>query len=116
MFFEVRNSITRPTEKMTSLSKEMLSRGFTTVRDTGGSNAYVAQATAEWLIPGPRVIQCGKALSQTVRPDVAKFESSLMSHREATEILDHRLNLLVVVVTNPVLDVLVMVFRKFCAP
>lgn len=45
---------------------EMLLRGFTTVRDTGGANAALAEAIDEWLIPGPRLIQCGKALSQTV--------------------------------------------------
>ena len=44
----------------------MLARGFTTVRDTGGANAFLAEAIEEWLIPGPRLIQCGKALSQTV--------------------------------------------------
>ena len=46
----------------------MLARGFTTVRDTGGANATLANAIDEWLIPGPRLIQCGKALSQTVPP------------------------------------------------
>ncbi len=46
---------------------EMLSRGFTTVRDAGGASAALAEAIDEWLIPGPRLIQCGKALSQTVR-------------------------------------------------
>ena len=44
----------------------MLSRGFTTVRDTGGASAEIANATEEWLIPGPRIVHCGKALSQTV--------------------------------------------------
>ncbi|CAK5278314.1 unnamed protein product, partial [Mycena citricolor] len=45
--------------------KEMLLRGFTTVRDTGGASKRVALAIEEGLFPGPRLIQCGKALSQT---------------------------------------------------
>jgi len=51
--------------RSTYVLKEMLSRGFTTVRDTGGASAELANATEEWLIPGPRIIPCGKALSQT---------------------------------------------------
>ena len=45
----------------------MLLRGFTTVRDTGGATTELAEAIEEWLIPGPRLIHCGKSLSQTVR-------------------------------------------------
>lgn len=43
----------------------MLLRGFTTVRDTGGASKPLAQAIEEGLIEGPRLFQCGKALSQT---------------------------------------------------
>jgi imidazolonepropionase-like amidohydrolase len=43
----------------------MLLRGFTTVRDTGGASKRIALAIEEGLIQGPRLIQCGKALSQT---------------------------------------------------
>ncbi|KAJ7241703.1 hypothetical protein B0H12DRAFT_1023969 [Mycena haematopus] len=45
--------------------KEMLLRGFTTVRDTGGASKRIALAIEEGLMQGPRLIQCGKALSQT---------------------------------------------------
>ncbi|KAI5450382.1 hypothetical protein NCC49_003164 [Naganishia albida] len=45
--------------------KEMLLRGFTTVRDTGGATKPLALAISEGLIAGPRLIQCGKAISQT---------------------------------------------------
>ncbi|GBE80737.1 Uncharacterized protein SCP_0304560 [Sparassis crispa] len=45
--------------------REMLLRGFTTVRDTGGASKVLADAVSEGLILGPRLIQCGKALSQT---------------------------------------------------
>jgi len=44
---------------------EMLGRGFTTVRDASGADFGVAQAQAESLIAGPRLLFCGKALSQT---------------------------------------------------
>lgn len=44
---------------------EMLERGFTTVRDTGGATKVLANAIEEGLITGPRLFQCGKALSQT---------------------------------------------------
>ncbi|KAJ7720797.1 hypothetical protein B0H16DRAFT_1738634 [Mycena metata] len=45
--------------------KEMLLRGFTTVRDCSGASKRIALAVEEGLIQGPRLIQCGKALSQT---------------------------------------------------
>lgn len=44
---------------------EMLKRGFTTVRDTGGATKPLAMSIAEGLIEGPRLFQCGKAISQT---------------------------------------------------
>ena len=44
---------------------DMLSRGFTTVRDVGGADFGLAQAMAEGLAPGPRLLFGGKALSQT---------------------------------------------------
>ena len=43
----------------------MLMRGFTTVRDAGGADFGLAQAVAEGVVRGPRVLFCGKALSQT---------------------------------------------------
>ncbi|KAJ0343243.1 hypothetical protein COL154_013464 [Colletotrichum chrysophilum] len=43
----------------------ILSNGFTSVRDTGGATIAHAQATEEFLIPGPRVFQGGRMLSQT---------------------------------------------------
>ena len=47
------------------LLRDMLSRGFTTVRDTGGADYGLAAAVEEGLIRGPRLIFGGKALSQT---------------------------------------------------
>jgi imidazolonepropionase-like amidohydrolase len=43
----------------------MLMRGFTTVRDLGGADHGLVLAVEEGLIPGPRLVICGKALSQT---------------------------------------------------
>lgn len=47
------------------IMRDMLRRGFTTVRDASGADFGVAQAQEEGLIEGPRVLFCGKALSQT---------------------------------------------------
>ena len=43
----------------------MLERGFTTVRDACGADWGLAQALSEGLFSGPRLLYCGKALSQT---------------------------------------------------
>ncbi|WP_219472329.1 metal-dependent hydrolase family protein [Nonomuraea rhizosphaerae] len=43
----------------------MLDRGFTTVRDLSGADYGLSDAQAEGLIRGPRLLFCGKALSQT---------------------------------------------------
>jgi len=42
-----------------------LGRGFTTVRDPAGGDAGLARAIAENLIPSPRYLWTGAALSQT---------------------------------------------------
>jgi len=43
----------------------MLMRGFTTVRDAGGADAAMAEATRTDMARGPRIFPSGKALSQT---------------------------------------------------
>lgn len=43
----------------------MLMRGFTTVRDAGGADCGLVAAIEEGSMLGPRLIICGKALSQT---------------------------------------------------
>ena len=43
----------------------MLMRGFTTVRDVGGADRGLADAQALGIVPGPRLVISGKALSQT---------------------------------------------------
>ncbi len=43
----------------------MLMRGFTTVRDEGGADYGLAWAVNEGHLKGPRILFCGRALSQT---------------------------------------------------
>ncbi len=45
--------------------KDMLHRGFTTVRDVGGADYGLQQAVEQGLIDGPRLVICGKAFAQT---------------------------------------------------
>ena len=45
--------------------KEMLLRGFTTIRDCGGADWGMASAVERGLFPGPRIFASGRALSQT---------------------------------------------------
>jgi imidazolonepropionase-like amidohydrolase len=45
--------------------KDMLLRGFTTVRDVGGATFALQEAVEQKLIEAPRLVICGKALSQT---------------------------------------------------
>jgi imidazolonepropionase-like amidohydrolase len=45
--------------------RDMLLRGFTTVRDAGGADYGIADAVREGYLSGPRVLFCGHSLSQT---------------------------------------------------
>ena len=45
--------------------RNMLDRGFTTVRDVGGADFGLQQALQKGMMVGPRLYFCGKALSQT---------------------------------------------------
>ncbi|CEJ94400.1 hypothetical protein VHEMI09938 [[Torrubiella] hemipterigena] len=47
------------------LCNQILSRGFTTVRDTGGATLALKEAIADDVFPGPRLFIANKALSQT---------------------------------------------------
>ncbi|GGO51056.1 Imidazolonepropionase [Roseovarius pacificus] len=51
--------------KSARLMNDMLMRGFTTVRDLGGADRGLQQAVDEGYFVGPRLVICGKALSQT---------------------------------------------------
>lgn len=48
-----------------AIMRGMLMRGFTTVRDLGGASLALVQAIEEGLIEAPRLVICGKAISQT---------------------------------------------------
>ncbi|PHH77901.1 hypothetical protein CDD82_3307 [Ophiocordyceps australis] len=47
------------------LCRQMLDRGFTTVRDTGGATLALKEALQDEVMAGPRLFMCNKALSQT---------------------------------------------------
>ena len=48
-----------------AIMRAMLMRGFTTVRDVGGADLGLKIAIEEGCFEGPRLVICGKALSQT---------------------------------------------------
>ncbi len=47
------------------LMRRMLDRGFTSVRDTGGADWGLKEATEKWLVPGPRLFIAGRAIGPT---------------------------------------------------
>ena len=70
------------TARAMRILKNMLMRGFTTVRDAGGADFGLARAIDEGYATGPRLLFCGKALSQTgghgdMRSPGENFESCL---------------------------------------
>lgn len=70
----------------------MLLRGFTTIRDTAGSDFGLAMAVEKGLIMGPRIFYCGRALSQVgghgdIRP--LKDNPHLCSGSIETDFLFH---------------------------
>jgi len=48
-----------------NILRGMLDRGFTTVRDMGGASFELAECVSDGTVAGPRIVICGKALSQT---------------------------------------------------
>jgi imidazolonepropionase-like amidohydrolase len=57
--------LTLMTARAAVLMRAMLDRGFTSVRDTGGADWGLKEATEKWLLPGPRLFIAGKALGPT---------------------------------------------------
>jgi imidazolonepropionase-like amidohydrolase len=57
--------LTLMTARAAELMRGMLDRGFTTVRDTGGADWGLKEATEKWLLPGPRLFIAGKAIGPT---------------------------------------------------
>jgi imidazolonepropionase-like amidohydrolase len=57
--------LTLMTARAAALLRKMLNRGFTTVRDTGGADWGLKEATEKGLIPGPRLFIAGRAIGPT---------------------------------------------------
>ncbi|MFC5508638.1 metal-dependent hydrolase family protein [Bosea massiliensis] len=53
------------TARSSRVMREMLLRGFTSVRDAGGADLGLKRAVEEGLFQGPRLFICGRAISQT---------------------------------------------------
>src|SRR3954452_37333 len=57
--------LTLMTARAAALLRKMLNRGFTSVRDTGGADWGLKEATEKRLIPGPRLFIAGRAIGPT---------------------------------------------------
>jgi imidazolonepropionase-like amidohydrolase len=57
--------LTLMTARAAALMRKMLNRGFTSVRDTGGADWGLKEATEKWLLPGPRLFIAGRAIGPT---------------------------------------------------
>jgi len=57
--------LTLMTARAAQLMRGMIDRGFTTVRDTGGADWGLKEATDKGLLPGPRLFIAGRALGPT---------------------------------------------------
>ena len=57
--------LTLMTARAADLMRKMLDRGFTSVRDTGGADWGLKEATDKWLLPGPRLFIAGRAIGPT---------------------------------------------------
>jgi imidazolonepropionase-like amidohydrolase len=57
--------LTLMTARAAELMRRMLDRGFTSVRDTGGADWGLKEATDKWLLTGPRLFIAGRAIGPT---------------------------------------------------
>ncbi len=57
--------LTLLTAKASKLLRDMLDRGFTTVRDTGGADWGIKEAVDTGVLPGPRMFISGRPISMT---------------------------------------------------
>ena len=60
--------LTLMTARAARLMHKMLDRGFTSVRDTGGADWGLKEATEKGLLPGPRLFIAGRAHRPHGRP------------------------------------------------
>src|ERR1700712_2593453 len=63
--------LTLMTARAARLMHNMLDRGFTSVRDTGGADWGLKEATDKGLIPGPRLFIAGRAVGAPGPPPAA---------------------------------------------
>src|SRR5260370_11496128 len=59
--------LTLMTARAAALMRKMLDRGFTSVRDTGGADWGLKEATDKGVLPGPRLVIAGRAIGPTRR-------------------------------------------------
>jgi len=57
--------LTLMTARAAELMRNMLDRGFTSARDTGGADWGLKEAVDKWLLPGPRLFIAGRAIGPT---------------------------------------------------
>jgi imidazolonepropionase-like amidohydrolase len=57
--------LTLMTARAAALMRKMLNRGFTSVRDTGGADWGLKEATDKGLLAGPRLFIAGRAIGPT---------------------------------------------------
>jgi imidazolonepropionase-like amidohydrolase len=67
------------------IMREMILRGFTTVRDAGGADRGLKLAVEQGLFVGPRLFVCGRAISQTgghgdFRPQIDQSNPGDLDH------------------------------------
>jgi imidazolonepropionase-like amidohydrolase len=77
------------------LMKEILNRGFTTVRDMGGATFAQVRAVETGLVEGPRLVICGKAMVQNgghsdyrSRYDIGSGEQQLYQLGSVARVVD----------------------------
>lgn len=67
------------------IMRDMIHRGFTTVRDAGGADRGLKLAVEQRLFVGPRLFVCGRAISQTgghgdFRPQIDQPDPGALDH------------------------------------
>jgi len=72
--------LTLMTARAATLLQAMIDRGFTTVRDTGGSDWGLRDAVAQGLLPGPRMFIAGRAIGPTGGHSDARRRTDVHKH------------------------------------
>jgi imidazolonepropionase-like amidohydrolase len=69
--------LTLMTARAAGMMRDMLDRGFTTVRDTGGADWGIKQAVEQGAIPGPRLFIAGQSIGPTGGHNDSRRRTSL---------------------------------------